>query len=363
MHLSCAILISDISTFTQVNDELLAENAISQQLLQSRSRVQSDEAGSEEDGAALAMARTRVHPWWAPITHILHSSFLFRSRLTIDSLFSGSWTYSKSARCDTYCDGFLETKDGPYDNFNMLRAVHGSTCRLHFHGFGSTFDEILPKSSPLIAPYRTRTRRPMSSAMEATKRIVAETNRRLGSLVLDSSDQLGAAREEPVVDIKLRCFWLSAMPGAGVVRMLVPCRLCIANLLAEYCAIMQIPATRMSSVSVCVIDSVAAVQHAVDSRFESPTSGMDSPSLTTSNRTSSGSFFSSGSSDVRPGQRRSRGREEEIHSVGPGIRLLRPSCTLWQEDIESGCTLDILYAPSREELKRRRKGQLGVRLH
>ena len=109
--------------------------------------------------------------------------------------------------------------------------------------------------------------------------------------------------------------------------MSVPGTYLLNSLLDEYCAVMKVPYRSSSaSVRLVLIDLPVAVQHALDRRFL--------PS-------DSAEYLHS-------------------HTIHPGIRFLDLQKTADEENLSMGCTIDVLYNVTYDEMRFRDKCDFGT---
>lgn len=209
---------------------------------------------------------------------------------------------------------YICRKDGPFDNLNSSRSM---TCNravgVHFLGHSDRYDETLTSSSWRIAPFRTRSSRPVDLCMQRVREIIDNTG--MNTCVW------GAVKGS--MEVRLRCLWLMQQPGCGLLRVQVPPTLTIGELLREFCAIMNIQRSRAAPV---LLQLETATRFALSRR--------------------SGQPFLPEKHDNIPKSSASASASEVfgwLHS--PGVTPLDPECSLHDADVKDGDTIDIVYSP------------------
>ena len=160
-----------------------------------------------------------------------------------------------------------------YENFDIpylhLTNITSTAVNSHFLGYQERWDESIPRFSRRFAPFRSRTQRPMTRAVEDMK-IMEETlgvTSSLSGIVYDERDS---------IRVRLRCLWLASRPGAGLVRYLVVKLTILNEIISDFCSIMNIPRGRCR---VAKIDMIQAIESLKERFHKVYTFDDDTPAL------------------------------------------------------------------------------------
>jgi hypothetical protein len=125
----------------------------------------------------------------------------------------------------------------PYETLNKTHTdvVYTPTTRssmvpIHFIGHNARFNMCMRRYSPRVAPFRTKTHRNCTRAMETTHNILSSIGVRPLSYAVPGA-----------IELRLRCLWLGAAPGGGIVRYSVPPLVPLRDVLADFCGIVGLP--------------------------------------------------------------------------------------------------------------------------
>lgn len=211
-----------------------------------------------------------------------------------------------------------EFRQSPYEKFNLARAFsYSRLVQVGFLGHESRYDEAIACGSPRLAPFRSRSTRPVSMCMNRVEQIASDTG--LQQCIWDASPD--------GIKIRIRCLWLCNVPGAGMMQMMIPPFLKVAAVLDEYCDVMGI---NRDNVAAAKIDVREAVRFSLCRRsnvdFE-PFSNETSSSTSTSG---SGATTSSSISSF----------DDKFQNMA-GVKFLDSTMTLSAHGIAHNDTIDI----------------------
>ena len=174
----------------------------------------------------------------------------------------------------------------------------------HFIGHHVRFNMCMRRYSPRVAPFRTKTHRNSTRAIETTHDILSSIGVQLPSYAVPGA-----------IELRLRCLWLGAAPGGGIVRYSVPPLVPLRDVLADFCGIVGLPYGRCT---MGVLDMDMAV-------------GLVRTRAAGAGNTFFTSGISKGADD--PGQ------------LADALTIINAVHSCEQAGVHSGDTVDVLLAP------------------
>jgi hypothetical protein len=206
-----------------------------------------------------------------------------------------------------------EFRNSPYDTFNLARAFsYNRVVHVGFLGHDSRYDEAISCGSSRLAPFRSRSTRPISLCMNRVEQIVDETG--LQQSTWDAYPD--------GIRIRVRCLWLCTVPGAGVMNMLLPPFLKVSSVLDEFCDVMGINRDRVAATKINIRE---AMRYALCRR-----SNIEFEPI---NETASCNDTTYATSSVS--------ENENKFSKLPGVKYLDPTMSLASQNVQNNDIIDI----------------------
>ena len=216
-----------------------------------------------------------------------------------------------------------EFRRSPYDSLNLARAFsYNRLVHVGFLGHDSRYDEAIACGSSRLAPFRSRSKRPVSLCMNRVEQIADETG--LQQTTWDAYPD--------GIRIRVRCLWLCSVPGAGLMNMLLPPFLKVSAILDEFCDVMGINRDRVAASK---IDIREAIRYAICRRSNTefkPFINETTDDTTTIRNDTDDTTTSSTTSSVF---------ENEKFNKMPGVKHLDPTMTLAAQGVQNNDIIDI----------------------
>ena len=230
-----------------------------------------------------------------------------------------------------------EFRRNPYENFNLARSfAYNRVIHVGFLGHETRYDEAIACSSFRLAPFRSRSTRPISCSMNRVQQIVDETG--LQSSLWDPC--------QDGIRIRVRCLWLAAIPGAGIMDMLIPPSIKLSAVLDEYCDVMGISREQVVAAKINVREAVRyAFCRRSDIDYE-PLDNDDDTNTNTNNNTNTNtsSSIDSNNDNNSNSNSNSKSKNPSMYLLNmAGVKYLDFNLSLSSHSIRDGDVVDIFF--------------------